>query len=253
VAGKADETVLVTGAAGRIGRAAVAGLREAGWRVRGFDRYLSPGATESVIGDLTDASALETAARDTSAVIHLGATPDDDLFVEQLVPNNLIGLHHVLEAARLAGVRRVFLASTGQVHWWQQREGPWPVRPADGFTPRHWYAVTKVAAEAAGQTYAKNFGMCVLALRLGWCPRTRAQVAEIAASERGQDTYLSPGDVGRFFATAMAAELEPGFHVVFVASRPRRKVIFDLEPTRRLLGWEPRDQWPEGAEADVRD
>ncbi|HEU0010514.1 MAG TPA: NAD-dependent epimerase/dehydratase family protein, partial [Verrucomicrobiae bacterium] len=55
--------VLVTGSAGRIGQAAVAALTAAGWRVRGFDRAPTPGAAESITGDLTDAEALRRATR----------------------------------------------------------------------------------------------------------------------------------------------------------------------------------------------
>ncbi|MEO8428409.1 MAG: NAD(P)-dependent oxidoreductase [Verrucomicrobiota bacterium] len=246
-----DDFVLVTGSAGRVGRAAVSALIAAGWATRGFDRLPTPGTEDFAVGNLTDYEALEKAVRGASAVIHLGATPDDDDFATSLLPNNIIGLYNVLEASRLAGVQRILLASTGQVNWWQQIEGPWPNRPDDPITPRHWYAVTKVAAEAAGKVYAKSFAMTVLAVRLGWCPRTRDQAAEIAASPRGQDTYLSPGDAGRFFVSAMAANLPPGFSIVFVASRPTRRTILDLEPTKRLLGWEPGDQWPTGADDGV--
>jgi len=245
--------VLITGSAGRVGRAAVAALGKAGWNVRGFDRVPTPGTGDFVVGDLTDAEALRRAGQGSGALIHLGATPDDDDFLTRLLPNNLVGLHHVLEMAREAGVQRVMLASSGQVNWWRQLEGPWPVHPDDPVTPRHWYAVTKVAAEAAGRVYAKSFGMTVLALRLGWCPRTREQVAEIAASERGQQTYLSPGDAGRFFVRALEADLPPGFFTLFVASRPLRRVILDLAPTEALLGWKPQDQWPAGAEEGMGD
>ncbi|MBI3418279.1 MAG: NAD(P)-dependent oxidoreductase [Verrucomicrobia bacterium] len=240
--------VLVTGSAGRIGRAAVAALSAAGWRVRGFDCVPTPGIADFMVGNLTDFSAVRQAAQGAGAVIHLGATPDDDDFMTRLLPNNLIGLHHVLEAAREADVKRIFLASTGQVNWWQQFDGPWPNRPDDPVTPRHWYAVTKVAAEAAGKAYAKSFGMTVLALRLGWCPRTAEQAAELDSLPRGHDTYLSPGDAGRFFVRALTADLPPGFWTLFVASRPVHQVIFDLEPTKQLLGWEPQDQWPHGLE-----
>jgi len=243
-----NEHILVTGSAGRIGRAAVAALTAGGWRVRGFDRVPTPGTNDFVVGDLTDLAALQRAANGAGAVIHLGATPDDADFMTELLPNNIVGLYNGLEAARLGGVKRVLLASTGQVNWWQQREGPWPNRPDDPTTPRHWYAVTKVAAEAAGKAYARNFAMAVLALRLGWCPRTPEQVKEISMSPTGQDVYLSPGDAGRFFVHAMEADLAPGYATLFVASRPTHKAIFDLEPTSRLLGWEPAEKWPIGAE-----
>jgi nucleoside-diphosphate-sugar epimerase len=229
----------------------VAALTSAGWPVRGFDRVATPGADDFVIGDLTDSGALQKAAHQAGAVIHLGATPDDDDFMSRLLPNNIVGLYNTLEAARLGGVKRLLLASTGQVNWWQQTDGPWPIHPNDPYTPRHWYAVTKVAAEAAGRSYAKDYDMTVIAVRLGWCPRTREQVEEIAASERGRDTYLSPGDAGRFFVRAMQADLPAGFFVIFVTSRPIYKTILDLEPAKQLLGWEPIDQWPAGAEDGV--
>ena len=89
--------------------------------------------------------------------------------------------------------------------------------------------------------------MTVLAVRLGWCPRNREHLAELTATPRGHNTYLSPSDAGRFFVRAMEAPLSPGFTVLFVSSRPAHKVIFDPEPVRRLLGWEPGDQWPTGA------
>jgi nucleoside-diphosphate-sugar epimerase len=240
--------ILVTGSAGSIGCAATRGLTAAGWCVRGFDRVATPEAAESVVGDLVDSAALRKAAAGTGAIIHLAAVPDDDDFLTRLLPNNLVGLYNVLEAARLERVPRVLLASTGQVIWWRLLQGPWPISPDAPYSPRDWYAVTKIAAEAAGQTYATNAAMTVLALRLGWFPRTREHAAELAGTARGPNTYLSPGDAGRFFARAVEAPLGPGYAVVFVASRPTDKIIFDLGPTKRLLGWEPRDQWPTGAE-----
>lgn len=238
--------ILVTGAAGRLGRIAAAALAGAGLRVRGLDRAPMPDVAEAVTGDLRDAAALRRACAGAGTLLHLAATPDDAPFHDELLPNNLAGLHDVLEAAATAGVRRWILASSGQVHWWQIQRGPWPIRTGDPYTPRGWYAVTKVALEAAGAVYAERLGIPVLAVRLGWCPR-RGQVEEIAASESGQDTYLSPRDAGEFFVSAVTAELAPGFHAVFACGRALQTPRFDLEPAHRLLGWQPRDQWPTGA------
>jgi nucleoside-diphosphate-sugar epimerase len=239
--------ILVTGSAGRIGQAAVSALVTRGWRVRGFDLVPTPGAIDSVVGDLRELEVVRRAAADTEAVIHLGGVPDDEDFLTRVLPHNIIGAYNVLEAARLANIKRVLLASSGQVNWWQQLEGPWPIRPQDPYTPRHWYAVGKIFLESAGRAYARAHGMTVIAVRLGWCPRTRAHLAEVGGTSMAPDIYLSPGDAGRFFARAIEAPLEPGFAVVFAASRPVREAIFDLEPAKRLLGWEPRDQWPTGA------
>jgi nucleoside-diphosphate-sugar epimerase len=221
---------------------------DAGRRVRGFDRVPTPGTNEFAVGDLTDATALRKAAIGAGAIIHLAAVPDDDDFPTKLLPNNILGVHNVLEAARHEGIKRVFVASTGQVVWWQLLEGPYPVRSDDPYTPRDWYAITKIVAEMAGYTYARNQQMSVLGIRLGWFPRTREHAAELASTPRGPNIYLSPGDAGRFFARALEVPLEPGFHALFVSSRPINKVIVDLEPAKQLLGWEPQDQWPTGAE-----
>ncbi len=243
----------MTGSAGRIGRAAVSALVNHGWRVRGFDRRLTPGTADWVVGDLADLTAVQNAVAGTSAIIHLGGVPDDEDFITRLVSNNIIGAHNLFEAARRQGVKRVILASSGQVNWWQQLEGPWPVRPDDAPTPRHWYAAGKIFMEAAGKAFARSFNMSVLAIRLGWCPRTPEHLAELGPTAMGQNVYISPGDAGRFFVAAIEAALEPGFVVLFVSSRPVHHTVFDLEPAKRLLGWEPQDQFPTGAAEGMED
>ncbi len=241
-------TVLVTGSAGRIGRAVVAELQRRGRPVRGFDRAATPGLTDSIIGDLTDAAAVRRAVEGAGTVIHLAATPDDDDFLTQLAPNNLIGVYQVIEASRLAGVRRLILASSGQVVWWQRQRGPWPIKGDDPPTPRGWYAAAKVFLEAAGRMCAESHGMSVLVVRLGWVPRSQEHAEELASLEWGKDVYLSPGDAGRFFACAVEAPADIRFAIVYATSRPVRKGMYDLEATKQLLGFEPRDQWPEGIE-----
>jgi len=243
-----SSVVLVTGSAGTIGRATVRGLKEAGYRVRGFDLVPSPGADESVLGDITDAGAIHRAVEGAGALIHLAAVPDDDDFMTKLLPGNIIGVYQVMEAARAAGVKRLILASSGQVVWWQRFTGPLPIGPDVPATPRAWYACTKVFLEAAGRSFAELHGHSVIAVRLGWCPRTREHAEELASIEWGPDVYLSPGDAGRFFARAVAAPTSIRFAVVYAMSRPRGKQYHDMTGARDLLGYEPQDTWPEGNE-----
>jgi hypothetical protein len=121
-----NRTVLVVGSAGRIGRAVVAELQQRKIPVRGFDIVKTPGVDDCVIGDITAAEDLKRAAAGAGTLIHLAATPDDDDFLAKLLPNNIVGVYHVMEAARLVGVRRLILASSGQVNWWQRTEGSLP-------------------------------------------------------------------------------------------------------------------------------
>jgi uronate dehydrogenase len=239
------ELILVTGSAGRVGQAVVRELLARGECVRGFDRVPTPGLTDSHIGNLTDADAVRRAAVGAHAVIHLAATPDDADFMTDILPNNIIGLHHVMEATRLAGAKRLVLASSGQVNWWQRERGGAPIRPADPLTPRYWYAAAKVFAESIGQSYAELHGLSVIAARLGWCPRP-GQEQEFAALAWAPDVYLSPGDAGTFFHAAVKAPLSIRFAAVNVTSRPIVATHFDLSLTKELLGWEPREQWPAG-------
>jgi nucleoside-diphosphate-sugar epimerase len=239
--------VLVTGAAGRIGRAAVAELLARGVAVRGLDRHPCPGLGDAIVGDITHRDTVRRAMADVHTMVHLAATPDDvPNPQEDLLPANIGGVYEVLEAAHDAGVRRMILASSGQVVWGQRITGPWPIGVDVQPTPRYWYAATKMFLEAAGRAFADRFGMQVLVVRLGWCPRTREQEEEIAASEWAQDVYLSPGDAGRFFACAVESKASYLFEVVYATSRPLRPGKYDLKRVKKLTGYEPRDQWPEG-------
>jgi nucleoside-diphosphate-sugar epimerase len=242
-----QQRVLVTGSAGRIGRAVVAELTSCGHAVRGLDRVPTPGASDFIVADITDFDAVKRAAAEANAVIHLAATPDDADFLTQLLPPNIIGLHHVLEGARLGGARRVVVASSGQVNWWQRQRQTAPIGPREPVTPRYWYAATKVFAEAIGQGYSETHGLEVIAVRLGWVPRDAPHIAEISGTDWAQDVYLSPGDAGRFFAAAVAAPMKERFAILYATSKPVDLPRFDLAPTKELLGWEPRDQWPEGS------
>jgi len=254
--------VLVTGSAGRLGRAAVAELVARGHFVTGFDIRPTPGlpADRSVVATLADTDALRRAASGADAIIHLAATPDDsnhprgappndgDNFLSELVPNNIVGPYLVMEAARVVKVPRVILASSGQVVDGHERDGRIPVKADASPRPRYLYACTKAFLEALGQVYARQHGITVVAVRLGWCPRDAGQIEEIRRDERGQDVYFSPGDAGRFFAAAVEAETLPPFVTLSATSRFTHQLRYDLSLTRELLGWEPREKWPDGIE-----
>jgi hypothetical protein len=201
-----------------------------------------------VVGNLLDVPAIERAMSGVHTLIHLAATPDDDDMLRELVPNNVIGVYNVFEAARKANVQRLVLASSGQVVWHQRTTGPWPIGADATPTPRYWYAACKLFLEGAGRAFAEAHGMSVIAVRLGWCPRTKEQVEEIAASDWAQDVYLSPADAGRFFACAALAPADIRFAVVYATSQPKKQLRYDLETTKKLVGYEPQDVWPQGIE-----
>jgi|SRR5579883_1186396 len=263
--------VLVTGSSGRIGREVVRALRAGNWAVVGFDQTPPPAdpPDEFVRGDLTDSAALARAVAGAECVVHLAAAPDDvplpeeitggppgeDNFLPELVPANLVGPVGLLKAAVRAGVRRVILASSGQVIDGWLADATARVTADTPAAPRYLYACTKVFLEAVGRVFAKKYGTEVLAVRLGWCPRA-GQESAIRAYPLAPHVYLSGGDAGRFFAAAAraadwprAADPKGGsfpYGVAYVTSLPPDgEEVYDLTVARRL-GYEPRDRWPEG-------
>jgi len=229
--------VLVTGSAGAIGRPTCAELRAGGHRVRAFDlRATAEG--ECVVGDIADRSAVTNAMNGVDAVVHLAAIPNDAPF-DELVGPNVLGVHHVLEAAREAGVRRVVLASTIQTVGQLSRER---LVTVDDRAPANQYALTKIWAEEMGALASRVHGLEVVAARISWMVRTPTEAQRIDEF-RAYDLYLSPRDAGRFFRHAVETETS-GFSLMFVAG-PECAGRFDLEPTRRF-GFEARDRFPEG-------
>ncbi|HVD48768.1 MAG TPA: NAD(P)-dependent oxidoreductase, partial [Gaiellaceae bacterium] len=99
--------VLVTGAKGKVGSAAVFALLAAGHDVRAsdlargvFERTLPGEPGEYVQADLTDAGDAFAIVRGVDAVVHAGAIPDPTKNPPHVVfGNNLMATFNVLEAA----------------------------------------------------------------------------------------------------------------------------------------------------------
>ena len=243
------KTVLVTGSAGRVGQAAAHALLERGHSVRGFDRVPSPGLPEATVADLSDLEALKAALDGVEALVHLAATPDDvEDPVNNLFPPNITGLYHTLELAREAGVQRLVLPSSGQVNWFRNFEGPWPLDESVPVSPKGWYAATKMFLESIGHSYSVTHGMSVIIARLGWCPRDEGQVREIADEIMYQDVYLSPADAGRFFVGCVEAAPEVRYEILYATSKPVETLRYRLDRAREIAAFEPQEQWPDGTE-----
>ncbi|GIX07855.1 MAG: NAD-dependent dehydratase [Candidatus Poribacteria bacterium] len=239
-------TVLVTGSAGTMGRQVVEALLEAGHHVRGIDLRPTPGLENAFVGNLQDSQTFGAAMEGVEVVVHLAATPDEADFLSELLPNNIVGVYHVFDQARRQKVQRLIFASSTQVVWGLLEEGTrLPVRVDDPYAPRTHYAAAKIFAEAMGQLYSSRYGLQVVAVRPGWMPRNPEHAASGIRHPIVRDLYLSPRDAGRFFRLAVEAEELPPYCVLYAASITRRTLI-DLEPAERLIGYRPKDRYPEG-------
>lgn len=229
--------VLVTGAAGAIGKPVCAHLAQRGHEIRAFDRVeLGAG---SVTADIADTSAVREACAGMDAIVHLAAIPDEAPFLE-LVSPNVIGLYNVLDAARKQHVKRVFLASSVQVGWSYDGQQP---RTADSATPRNHYALTKLWAEQMGELYAREFGLSIVCARIGWMVRNEREANDMRKHAM-MPHYISRRDVSCFIERALVTP-DVRFAVLY-AIGPDGEHEYDLGAPRRLLGYEPQDRFPEG-------
>jgi uronate dehydrogenase len=236
------QKVLVTGASGFIGRKICPYLESRGYTLRNFDRCPSGIVEDAFEGRLEDLSALQRVVAGVDTIIHLAARSDDADFVSRLVPSNVIGLYHAFEAARLEGVRRFILASSCQAADLVGRLQK--VSVEDRFPTDH-YGLTKLWAEDMGRMYSWRYGLSVLAVRLGWVVRSAAELKQMNSLPGGKELFLSHRDLRGFFYSCLQADAAP-FAVIYAFSKQVPVEIFDMEPTKRIVNYDPQDVFPNG-------
>jgi nucleoside-diphosphate-sugar epimerase len=192
----APSTIVVTGAAGFIGRACVAHLAGRGFVVRGLVRALDPGTAGRPeflpVGDLaaTESRQLHLALAGAQAVVHLAARAhrmrDDAADPEgEYRRANVEVTRRVLEAAAAAGVPHVVLASTVKVNGERTARGH-PFVEDDPPHPHDAYARSKWMAEQATAEVAEAQGLRATALRLPltYGPGVRGNLDALARAVR---------------------------------------------------------------------
>ncbi|MCC7273998.1 MAG: NAD(P)-dependent oxidoreductase [Alphaproteobacteria bacterium] len=223
--------VLVTGAAGGIGRTLRAGLRGRYPLLRLSDVAVQapPGPGEDLDGaDLTDIAQVRAAVAEMDVVVHLGGIPTEDSW-DRILATNIQGTYNLFEAARLEGVRRVVFASSNHVTGYHRRSER--VGPASPLRPDSRYAVSKVTGEALGRLYADKHGIEVVCLRIGsFQPRP--------LDVRMLSTWISPADMVRLAACAI--EAEPVHFEILYGVSANRRAIWD-NPAAARFGYRPED------------
>ncbi|KAI1881641.1 hypothetical protein JX265_000467 [Neoarthrinium moseri] len=238
---ESQQTILITGSNGRIGRLLSARLTKPGRHIRLLDIVHDPSnipqGAEFVSGSVTDAQVVEQAAAGVDVIVHLAGIAAEAQW-ESILDTNVHGTWCVLEAARKIGVPRVILASSNHAAGMLRRsdlgaDTQNPLRVCDAHpAPDSYYGFSKTAMESLGRLFvAKTPGLCVVAVRIGSCwaePRNK----------RALSIWLSPDD----FARLVEAVLQPavtGYHCVWGVSRNTRR-WWSLEEGE-AIGFRPVD------------
>ena len=235
------KTVLITGAAGKIGSGMRPFLRGK-YRLRLSDvkpvSALQPGEEFSP-ADLLDIDALVRIARGADALVHLGGVSKEDAW-DQILPANIVGAYNVFEAARRTGVKRVIFASSNHAVGYYRRDqkisSDAPARP-DGR-----YGLSKVFGEALGSLYADKYGLEVLCIRIGAMTERPMHLRQLAI-------WVSPRDLAQLIQIGIE-RLPLHFEIVFGMSDNKRAWWDNANALR--LGYRPHDRSEDNAEEAIR-
>lgn len=214
--------ILLTGAGG-----GVASLLRLDGPVRRTDLVADPDRPDVIAGDLADPAFARSVAEGADAIVHLAGQADPNTPWAGLRSPNADVTVNVLDAAVAAGVPRVVLASSLHAvagHLDAGRTFVTEDLPPYACCP---YGAAKVLGEQLARCYADVWGLSVICLRLGG-------VRDRPLGRSWLGGWLSPADLNRLVAAALAADVRYGVYHGVSANTP---AVYG----HSLPGYAPRD------------
>jgi uronate dehydrogenase len=224
------QRVLITGAAGGIGRRLRMLLRGVYPELRLSDRAPIAGLAHGetfVAADLSDSVALEKAVAGVDGIVHLGGMSVENDW-PTILQSNIIGAYNLFEAARRQGVRRIVFASSNHAVGFYRRTR----RIGTAVLPRPdtRYGVSKAFGEALGALYADKHGLGVLCIRIG-------NVDDQPVDKRRLSIWIHPEDLAQLVRIGLDHP-DLRYEVVYGASDNERSWWDNATAYR--LGYRPR-------------
>ena len=271
--------VVVTGGAGKAGRAVVRDLREHGYDVTSVDLVRDPHVDPEtqVIADLTDYGQTVGVLAGADAVVHLAAIPAPGLQPDEVTFRVNVGsTYNVFAAAPLLGLKRVVWASSETTLGLPfDTQPPWyaPIDEAHYPRPEFHYALSKVVGEQLAEHFARWHGIPYIALRFSNVmephdyERFPSFWEDVRLRKWNLWGYVDARDVAQSCRLALEAEIS-GAEAFIVAARDTvmtqtnaellaevfptvelrgdigvNDTLLSIDKARRLLGYEPRWSW----------
>ena len=229
------QNLLLTGAAGTLGRVLAAALKGLAHSLRVSDlpaalaRAGLPQGVDQQPCDLADEAAVHQLLQGVDAIVHLGGISVEGPF-EAILQANIRGLHNLYEAARRHGVKRIVFASSNHVTGCYAQAQT--VSPQDPARPDGNYGLSKLFGEGIASLYWDRFGIETVCLRIG-------TATPAPPDRRGLATWLSLPDLARLVTCALTAP-GVGFLVAYGISGNTRR-FYDTEAAWARLGFVPQD------------
>ena len=228
--------VLVTGSAGKVGRAAVVALQKAGHEVRATDLippvFERPEETdpEYIQADMTDAGDAYAVVSGMDAVVHAAALPEPTHNPPHVVfKNNLMGVFNTLEAAIRFGVPRYVNISSETVpgFFFPEREflpDYVPVDEEHPIKPQDPYATAKYFSELLMDGAITRSDIRCISIRPSWVQHEGnyernlgPQVRDASVLSPNFWSYIDVYDLADAITLAVESGL-PGHEVFYIAS-----------------------------------
>src|ERR687884_1026003 len=228
--------VVVTGARGKVGRATVAALMEAGHDVRATDlippvfERPEPGEPEYVQANLPDAGDAFAVVRGAEAVVHAAAIPEPTRNPPHVIfHNNLMATFNMVEAAIRFGVSRFVNISSETVpgFFFPEREflpDYVPVDEEHPIRPQDPYATAKYFGELLMDAAVRRSDTRCISIRPSWVQHEGnyernlgPQVRDASVLSPNFWSYIDVYDLADAIVLAVESDL-PGHEVFYIAS-----------------------------------
>jgi nucleoside-diphosphate-sugar epimerase len=239
--------IVVTGSAGKLGRAAVRALRKAKHRVVGLDLNASADPARSIRCDCTDfgqvmgaLSGIDITGGVPDAVVHLAGIPMPGLATDhETFTVNMLSTYNIMSACARLGIKRLVWASSETILGLPFTTPPAfvPVDETHPDNPNWSYAVSKQLGETTADALCRwNPEMTILSLRFSnvFSAEDYQQLPAIQSKPAWRKmnlwSYVDAEDAGEACNLAVEADLT-GHHRMIIAADD---TLMDID-TQELL------------------